>query len=135
MTLAGNLRVTNNCVLRGGQGPLNVTANLGGNGSLTLYGNTVSLNGNNAAYTGKVRVGNGIPGGLNLAAESQLGANPTALTADQLIFNRGWLYVTNTFAISNSNRGILIGVNDGIFDVTAGATLTVGSGHYHLISE
>ncbi|HEX7655269.1 MAG TPA: LamG-like jellyroll fold domain-containing protein, partial [Verrucomicrobiae bacterium] len=58
---------------------------------------------------------------------SQLGANPTALTADQLIFNRGWLYVTNTFAISNSNRGILIGVNDGIFDVTAGATLTVAS--------
>lgn len=125
-TLAGNMYVTNNCIVRGAGGPINVTANLIGNGSLTLYANTVSLTGNNTNYTGKIRVGNGMTGALNLSSEAQLGANPPSFTSDQLIFNRGWLYTTTSFTISNSNRGILIGPNDGIFDESSGTTLTLG---------
>ena len=125
--LAGNLYATNNNILRGSGGPLNVSANLNGNGSLTLYGQPVSLTGNNTNFTGKIRVGNGITGALNLSSEAQLGANPPSYTADQLIFNRGWLYATATFSISNSNRGILIGANDAIIDVASGTTLTIAS--------
>jgi autotransporter-associated beta strand protein len=126
-TLAGNLNVNGNCVVRGSTGPINLAANLNGTGSITLYGNTATITGNNANYTGKIRIGNGIIGSLRLSSEAQLGANPPAFTSDQLILNRGWLYTTTSFAISNSNRGILIGVNDGIFDVGAGSTLTLGS--------
>ncbi len=126
MTLAGNLYVTNNNIIRGSGGPVVVSANLNGNGSLTLYGQPVSFSGNNTGYTGKIRVGNGIIGNLNLSSEAQLGANPPNFTSDQLILNRGWLYTTTSFAISNSNRGITIGVNDGIFDQSAGTTLTLG---------
>jgi autotransporter-associated beta strand protein len=125
-TLAGNLYVTNNNIVRGAGGPVNVTANLNGNGSLTLYANKVSLTGNNTNYTGKIRVGNGMTGALNLSSEAQLGTNPSSFTSDQLIFNRGWLYTTTSFTISNSNRGITIGANNGIFDVASGTTLTLG---------
>jgi len=125
-TLGGNLYVTNACILRGAGGPVNVSANLNGNGSLTLYANAVSLTGNNTNFAGKIRIGNGIIGNMNLSSEAQLGANPPSFTPDQLILNRGWLFTTTSFAISNSNRGILIGVNDGIFDQAAGTTLTLG---------
>jgi len=125
-TLAGNMYVTNACILRGAGGPVNVSASLNGNGSLTLYASAVTLTGNNTNFTGKIRVGNGIIGNMNLSSEAQLGANPPSFTPDQLILNRGWLYTTTSFAISNSNRGILIGVNDGIFDESAGTTLTLG---------
>jgi autotransporter-associated beta strand protein len=124
--LAGNLYVTNACILRGAGGPVNVSANLNGNGSLTFYASAVSLTGNNTNFTGKVRIGNGIIGNMNLSSEAQLGANPPSFTPDQLILNRGWLYTTSSLTISNSNRGILIGVNDGIFDEAAGTTLTLG---------
>jgi len=125
--LAGNLNVNGNNVVRGSTGPINLAANLSGNGSITLYGNTATITGNNANYTGKLRIGNGIIGSLRLSSEAQLGANPPVFTPDQLILNRGWLYTAGNFSISNSNRGILIGVNDGIFDVAIGTTLTLGS--------
>ena len=125
-TLAGNLYVTNNNIVRGSGGPVNVSANLTGNGSLTLMASAVSLTGNNTNFTGKIRVGNGVSGSMNLSSEAQLGANPPSFTSDQLIFNRGWLYTTTSFTISNSNRGILIGPNDGIFDESGGTTLTLG---------
>ena len=126
-TLAGNLYVTNDNILRGASGPVVVSANLHGNGSLTLMGNTVTLSGNNADYTGKIRIGNGIIGSMRLSSETQLGANPPVFTPDQLSLNRGWLYTATSFTISNSNRGIQIGMNDGIFNVAPGTTLTVGS--------
>jgi fibronectin-binding autotransporter adhesin len=125
-TLAGNLYVTNNNIVRGSLGPVNINANLIGNGSITLYANTATLTGNNTNFTGKIRIGNGIIGALNLSSEAQLGANPPSFTPDQLILNRGWLYTTTSFAISNPNRGITIGVNDGLFDVASGTTLTLG---------
>jgi len=125
-TLTGNLFVTNACILRGAAGPVTVSANLNGNGSLTLYANNVSLTGNNTNFIGKVRIGNGITGAMKLSSEAQLGANPPTFTPDQLVLNRGWLYTTTSFTVSNSNRGILIGVNDGIFDEAAGTTLTLG---------
>jgi autotransporter-associated beta strand protein len=125
-TLAGNLFVTNNNIIRGAGGAINVTANLSGNGSITLHANTATLTGNNTNFTGKIRVGNGMTGALSLSSEAQLGANPPSFTSDQFIFNRGWLYTTTSFVISNSNRGITIGVNDGIFDESSGTTLTLG---------
>ena len=126
-TLAGNLYVTNACVVRGAGGPVNLAANLNGSGSINLYASTATLTGNNTNFTGKIRIGNGITGALSLTSEAQLGANPPAFAADQLSLNRGWLYTTATMTISNSNRGILIGANDGIIDVASGTTLTLAS--------
>ena len=126
-SLAGNLYVANACVVRGAGGPVNLAANLNGSGSLSLYGSTATLTGNNTNFTGKIRIGNGISGSLSLSSETQLGANPPAFAADQLSLNRGWLYTMATLTISNSNRGILIGANDGIFDVASGTALTLSS--------
>ena len=125
-TLAGSLKVTNDVTCNGINGPTTISANLSGNGSLTFYANTATLTGNNTNFTGKIRIGNGIIGNLAISSETQLGGNPATFTADQLKFNRGWLYTTTTFTISNSNRGIQIGMNDGLINVASGTTLTFG---------
>ena len=125
-TLAGSLKITNDVTCNGINGPTTISANLSGNGSLTFYANTATLTGNNTNFTGKIRIGNGIIGNLAISSESQLGGNPFTFTADQLTLNRGWLYTTTSFTISNSNRGIQIGMNDGIINVAAGTTLTLG---------
>ena len=125
-TLAGSLKITNDVTCNGINGPTTISANLSGNGSLTFYANTATLTGNNTNFTGKMRIGNGIIGNLVISSEAQLGGNPSTFTPDQLTLNRGWLYTTTTFTISNSNRGIQIGMNDGLINVAVGTTLTLG---------
>src|SRR5262249_26243814 len=124
-TLAGNLKLTNDCVCNNVNGPTIISANLGGNGSLTYLQNNTTLTGNNSAFTGKTLVGCGASGNLTIDSEVRLGFNPATFTVDQLTLNRGWLFTTTTIAINNANRGIRIGVSGGIFNVASVMTLTL----------
>lgn len=124
-TLAGNLIAEGDeTMVRAANGPINLTATLSGNGNLLLVNNTVTLSGNNVAFTGKTIVGDGRFSGLSINSEDRLGANPTNFTADQLTLNRGILYSGNV-TIDDANRGIRIGVSAGLFDVSPGTTTTI----------
>lgn len=125
-TLAGNVAViADEAMVRAANGPINITASVSGSGDLLHVNNTVTLSGNNAAFTGKTIVGDGRFGGLAIDSEARLGANPATFTADQLTLNRGILYNSGNLTISNVNRGIRIGVSAGIFNVASGTTLTL----------
>ncbi len=125
-TLAGDVTVTTNgATVNGVNGAINVAAALNGNGPVTYLANTVTLSGNNSAFTGKTRIGNGAAGTLVIDSEARLGPLPATFTADQLTMNRGTLVTTTTMTFSNSNRGILLDVSGGRFNVAAGTTLTL----------
>ena len=141
-TLAGNMTVTNVAYVNAMNNAVNLSANLGGNGAIayvgnqgtlnglitTYSGNQVTLAGNNSSYTGRtvIGLGAGAAGGLTIDSEARLGANPAALTANQLSMNRGTLTTTTTMSLTNANRGILLDVNGGGFNVAFGTTLTLG---------
>ncbi len=141
-TLAGNLTTTNSVIVNAMNGPVNLSANLSGNGAIayvgnqgtlnglttTYSGNQVTLTGNNTGFTGQTVLGfgAGAAGGLTIDSEARLGANPASFTYNQLDMNRGTLTTTTTMSISNANRGILLDVNGGGFNVTSGTTLTLG---------
>ena len=141
-TLAGNLTATNTVVMNAMNGPISLAANLGGNGSVVYVGNqgtvnglttafsgnSVTLTGNNTGFTGQTIIGYGAgaAGGLTIDSEARLGANPATLTTNQLDMNRGTLTTTATMTLSNANRGILLDVNGGGFNVASGTTLTLG---------
>jgi autotransporter-associated beta strand protein len=140
-TLAGNLNSTNAVVVNAMNGPINLSVNLSGNGSIayvgnqgtqnglvTAYtGNQVTLTGNNSNFTGQTVIGYGAgaAGGLTVDSEARLGANPATFTYNQLDMNRGTLTTTTTMTLSNANRGILLDVNGGGFNVSSGTTLTL----------
>ena len=125
-TLAGNMAVTtDSAMMRAANGPINLSANLSGSGDLLHVNNTVTLSGNNTNFTGKTIVGDGRFSALQIDSEMRLGANPTNFVADQLTLNRGTLYNTANLTISNSNRGIRVGVSAAIFNVAAGTTMTL----------
>lgn len=140
-TLAGNLTATNSVVVNAMNGPINLPANLNGNGSIayvgnqgtqnglttTYSGNQVTLTGNNANFTGRTIIGfgEGAAGGLTIDSEARLGANPATFTYNQLDMNRGTLTTTATMTLSNANRGILLDVSGGGFNVASGTTLTL----------
>ncbi|MGC3956743.1 MAG: autotransporter-associated beta strand repeat-containing protein, partial [Verrucomicrobiota bacterium] len=124
-TLSGNLNLeADETMVRAANGTVTVAANLSGLGSMLLVNNTVTLSGNNAAFTGKTVVGDGRFSGLSIDSEARLGANPTNFVADQLTLNRGRLYSGN-LTIDDANRGIRIGVSAGLFNVSAGTTTTI----------
>ncbi|MEY3897750.1 MAG: hypothetical protein RLZZ214_3271, partial [Verrucomicrobiota bacterium] len=125
-TLAGGLSVASEgAKLHGVNAAFNVTANLSGSGPLAVVGNPSTLSGSNTAFAGKTLVGDGNAGTLILAAEAPLGPNPATVVSDQLTLNRGTLQTTATMALDDSNRGILLDVSGGTFNVAAGTTLTV----------
>ena len=123
-------------------GPINLSANISGNGAIayvgnqgtlnglttTYSGNQVTLTGNNTNFTGQTIIGfgAGAAGGLTIDSEARLGANPATFTTNQLDMNRGTLTTTATMTLSNANRGILLDVNGGGFNVASGTTLTLG---------
>lgn len=125
-TLAGSLTPASDLTtIRAANGPVNLTANLSGSGSLLFLNNTVSLGGTNTAFTGKTLVGDGRFSGLAIDSEARLGANPAAFSADQLTFNRGVLYTTGNVTIDDTNRGIRINESAAVFNVAGGTTLTL----------
>jgi autotransporter-associated beta strand protein len=141
-TLAGNMTASNSVVVNAMNGPINLPANISGNGSIVYvgnqgtqnglttayYGNQVTLSGNNTSFTGQTILGYGAgaAGGLTIDSEARLGANPATFTYNQLDMNRGTLTTTTTMSITNANRGILLDVNGGGFNVSSGTTLTLG---------
>ena len=66
-------------------------------------------------------------GKLSISDEANLGNDPAAPTADQLILDGGTLLTTATLAIDDSNRGITVGAAGGTFETDAGTTATVNS--------
>ena len=140
-TLAGNLTATNAVAINAMNGPISLSANLNGNGSIayvgnqgtqnglvtTYSGNQVTLTGNNSSFAGQIIIGYGAgaAGGLTIDSEARLGANPATFTYNQLAMNRGTLTTTATMTLSNANRGILLDVNGGGFNVASGTTLTL----------
>lgn len=125
-TLAGTINVkADEAMLRAANGPISLTASLNGAGNLLLLNNTITMIGNNAAYTGRISVGDGRFSGLQIDSELRLGANPPTFTANQLTLNRGVLFSTATMTIDDSNRGIRVGESAALFNVAAGTTLTV----------
>ncbi|MDD2600478.1 MAG: autotransporter-associated beta strand repeat-containing protein [Kiritimatiellae bacterium] len=70
-------------------------------------------------------------GHLGFTDERALGANPSAYTYNQLSIYGGWIYLTNSIAIDDANRGINLranatdGLNGGGFEVANSATATV----------
>lgn len=125
-TLAGNLKAeAAETMVRAANGPIQLTANLSGDGALLFTNNTVTLGGTNSAFTGKLLVGDGRFSGLSIHAEERLGANPATFTADQLTLNRGILHATANVTLDDANRGVRIGASAGIFNVAPGTTLTV----------
>jgi autotransporter-associated beta strand protein len=125
-TLAGNLKAeAPETMVRAGNGPIQIAANLSGAGSLLHVNNTVTLSGSNGSFTGKTLVGDGRFGRLAIDSEARLGGNPASFKADQLTLNRGILFTNSNQTFDDSNRGIRIGVSAGIFNVGAGTTLTL----------
>ena len=122
-TLAGNLKVdSDSSMMRAANGPINLTANLTGASSLLCVNNTVTLGGSNAAFAGKIAVGDGRSSSIAIDSEARLGPNPPALVTDQLTFNRGAITTSGTLVLDDPNRGILFDVNGGTFNVTSGTT-------------
>ncbi len=127
-TLAGNfVTTTNGGAFSGVNGAFIVSAGIGGNGLLTFLANAATLSGNNSSFTGKLLVGNGQPGAIAIDSQARLGASPAAFIADLLTLNRGTVQTTTTFALNDLNRGILIAVSGGTFNVASGTTLTLSS--------
>jgi len=127
-TLAGGLTpTTNGGTFSGANGPFTVNANISGNGPLTFLASATTLSGNNGSYTGKLFIGNGQAGTVAIDSQARLGASPTNFTANQLTLNRGTLQTTATFSLNDTNRGILLDVSGGSFNVAAGTTLTLAS--------
>ncbi len=127
-TLTGNVNVTTNGgVFNAVNSTFNVTANITGDGSLTFLGNPTTLSGANTSFTGKVYIGTGAAGTVVINSQARLGASPAVFTPDQLVLNRGTLQTTATTALDDPNRGILLDVSGGTFNVASGTTLTLAS--------
>jgi fibronectin-binding autotransporter adhesin len=126
--LAGNLRaMTNGGTFNGVNGGFTVTASLDGGGPLICLANATTLSGANSAFTGKMMIGNGMAGTLVIDSPARLGASPTNFIAGQLTLNRGTLQTTTTMSLDDTNRGILLDVSGGTFNVASGTTLTLAS--------
>jgi fibronectin-binding autotransporter adhesin len=75
-------------------------------------------------YTGKTYINEGV---LQIARESDLGLNPGTFAADHLTINGGILRASTDLVFNDSNRGITLGVADGLFRVADNRTLTIGA--------
>ncbi len=127
-TLAGALAVDADGVrIYGANGALVIASALTGAGPATYVGQATTLTGSNTAYTGKTCVGDGNTGTLIIDSPARLGTAPATLVSDQLVFNRGTLQNTATFALNEATRGILIDLSGATFNVATGTTLTVTS--------
>jgi len=122
-TMAGNIFVKEKgAAFNAVNSQINVTANISGSGSLVFLGNTVTLRGMNSNFTGRIYIGNGAVGSLELTTPNALGAAPTNFIPDLIVMNRGTLRVPNSMSLTNSNMGILLNASGGTFYVGPNAT-------------
>ncbi|MDW8382381.1 MAG: autotransporter-associated beta strand repeat-containing protein [Verrucomicrobiota bacterium] len=125
-TLTGGVTVESpEAQVRAANGPIHLAASLRGFGGLLLLNQTVTLAGDNRDFQGRIIIGDGRFSSLRIDSEERLGANPAIFTADQLTLNRGILYTSGNVVLDDSNRGIRVGPSGAIFQVSAGATLTL----------
>lgn len=126
LTIEGSISATNVNLTVEGAG--NTTINgLIGTGSGTLTKNdagTLILGNTGNSYTGSTVVNGGI---LQIASESNLGANPGSPSAGQLTLNGGTLATTATFTIDDANRGITIGASGGTIQTATSTVLTLSA--------
>jgi autotransporter-associated beta strand protein len=94
---------------------------LGGTGNFTTMGAGTTVLSATNTYTGTTTVAGGT---LSISSEANLGANPGALNAAQLVLAGGTLNTTATLAIDDANRGITIAAAGGTFNVNSGTTVT-----------
>jgi len=124
-TLAGNVISTGTGGTMNAQnGSFNMTANLSGSAPMTFINGATTLAGNNSSFTAPMFVGAGAGGTIVIDSEARLGPNPATLSKNQLDLNRGTVQTTQTMSLSNPNRGILLDISAGNFNVTTG-TLTL----------
>lgn len=128
LTLAGGVTVTTNGgTINNVNGAATLSASLVGNGPLDFLANATTLTGDNSAFTGPIRIGNGQPGTLVINSPARLGAAPATFQTNHLALNRGTLQTTATMTLDEPTRGILLDVSGGTFNVNAGTTLTLAS--------
>lgn len=104
--------------------------NLSGTGSLTNLGlgtgpGYVVYGGSNAAFTGPLIVMSNTT--LHAASQNNLGGNPAAFNAAQLVLDNGAFQPGASFALNNPNSGVTIGSGGGSFNILPGRTLTVAN--------
>jgi len=134
-TLSGDIDLSERLEIQGSDdadnGTIVLSGDISGPGDLwvdyTFQEGEVYLTGDNSSRTGRVVIEHAV---VHVGSEANLGGNPGAFDADALEMNSNepvTLHATNTFAIDDSNRGILVGGDrDSIFDVDAAKTLTIG---------
>lgn len=116
--------VTLYCDGRNNGRPLRLLANLSGTGRTSLVGyipprtdgapTLYSLLGDNANYVGPIDVCGQTNFYCAISSESSLGGNPPEFRADQLRFNGGGLYATESLTIDDANRGLFTSGAGGI---------------------
>lgn len=111
LTISGSGDMDNTAVISGTGG---IIKNGAGNLGLANLGNNI--------YTGKTTVNGGT---VFVIQESNLGANPASLAADQLKLDGGTLQAGLDFTIDDSNRGITLGAGGGTISADFEKTLTI----------
>jgi autotransporter-associated beta strand protein len=126
-TLAGNLTVSNINQVNAQWGPVAISSNITGFGTLLYTGNQVTLSATNTGFTGQTVIGDGRFSSLRISKEENLGGNPPWFGGAWLELNRGILVTTQTMTIDDPNRGIEIGPSGGIFSPWANTSLTIAT--------
>lgn len=126
-TLGGNLTISNINQVNAQWGPVSISSNISGFGTLLYTGNQVTLSATNTGFTGQTVIGDGRFSSLRISKEENLGGNPPWFGGAWLELNRGVLETTQTMAIDDSNRGVRIGPSGGFFNPWANTTLTIAT--------
>ena len=116
--------VTLYCDGRNNGRPLRLLANLSGTGRTSLVGyipprtdgapTLYSLLGDNANYVGPIDVCGQTNFYCAISSETSLGGNPLVFRADQVSFNGGGLYATESLTLDDANRGLFTSGAGGI---------------------
>lgn len=104
--------------------PLTLSANLSGSGRLELIGSIpprtdgnptlYALTGDNADYVGQILVSGQTNFYCAISSETSLGGDPPVFRADQVSFNGGGLYATESLTLDDANRGLFTSGAGGI---------------------
>lgn len=106
-------------------GGLTLTGEISGSGGLTKTGTgTLTLGATVNLYSGRTSV---LGGTLAVSSEAALGGTPENLVTDYLLLNGGTLRALESFAITDTRRGITLGSDGGGIEVDAGKTLQIDS--------